>query len=45
MDRVIEPLATGFGGSIGWMADHGVLFVVFALLWVAPIKNEAISVM
>lgn len=35
MDRVIEPLATGFGGSIGWMADHGVLFVVFALLWVA----------
>lgn len=35
MDRVIEPLATGLGGSIGWMADHGLLFVVFALLWVA----------
>lgn len=35
MDRVIEPLATGLGGSIGWMAEHGVLFVVFALLWVA----------
>jgi hypothetical protein len=35
MDRVIEPLANGLGGSIGWMADHGVLFLVFALLWVA----------
>jgi len=35
MDRVIEPLATGLGGSIGWMAEHGVLFLVFAALWIA----------
>jgi hypothetical protein len=35
MDRVIEPLATGLGDGIGWMADHGVLFLVFAILWVA----------
>jgi len=35
MDRVIEPLATGLGDSIGWMADHGVLFGLFAILWVA----------
>jgi len=35
MDRVIEPLASGLGNSIGWMADHGVLFVVFAIIWVA----------
>ena len=35
MERVIEALANGFGGGIGWMAEHGVLFLVFALLWVA----------
>jgi hypothetical protein len=35
MERVIEPLASGVGGSIGWMAEHGVLLLVFALLWVA----------
>jgi hypothetical protein len=35
MERVIEPLATGFGNSIGWMADHGVLFAIFAILWIA----------
>ena len=35
MERVIEPLATGVGDSIGWMASHGVLFVVFAIIWVA----------
>ena len=35
MERVIEPLATGLGDSIGWMADHGVLFAMFAIIWVA----------
>ena len=35
MDRVIQPLATGLGGGIGWLADHGVLFGLFAILWVA----------
>lgn len=35
MERVIEPLASGLGDSIGWMADHGVLFAVFAIIWVA----------
>ena len=35
MDRVIEPLASGLGNSIGWMADHGLLFAVFAVLWIA----------
>ena len=33
MERVIETLATGLGNSIGWLADHGVLFAVFAVLW------------
>src|SRR5689334_10994985 len=35
MERVIDALATGLGGSIGWMAEHGVLFVVFAAAWIA----------
>lgn len=35
MEQVIDALATGFGNSIGWMAEHGVLFVVFAIVWAA----------
>jgi hypothetical protein len=35
MDRVIDPLASGLGDGIGWLADHGVLFASFAALWVA----------
>jgi hypothetical protein len=35
MDGVIETLASGLGNGIGWMAEHGILFVVFAALWVA----------
>jgi hypothetical protein len=35
MERVIEPLASGLGNSVAWLAEHGVLFVVFAALWVA----------
>jgi hypothetical protein len=33
MEQVIDTLATGLGNSIGWMADHGVLFIVFAIIW------------
>jgi len=35
MARVMEPLASGLGDSVGWLADHGVLFGLFAILWVA----------
>jgi hypothetical protein len=35
MDRLIETVASGLGNSIGWMADHGVLFGIFAVLWLA----------
>ena len=35
MEGIIETLATGLGNGIGWMAEHGILFAVFALLWVA----------
>jgi hypothetical protein len=35
MDRIIETLASGIGGSIGWLADHYVLFGLFLVLWLA----------
>jgi hypothetical protein len=35
MDRFIESVAEGAGNSIGFLAEHGVLFVIFAILWAA----------
>jgi Flp pilus assembly pilin Flp len=35
MEQVIEPLASGLGNSVTWMVEHGVLFVIFAVIWVA----------
>jgi len=35
MDQLIGALATGGGNAIGWMAESGVLFVIFAVMWVA----------
>jgi ABC-type amino acid transport system permease subunit len=35
MERIVETLASGLGNSIGWMAEHGVLLIIFAALWVA----------
>jgi ABC-type amino acid transport system permease subunit len=35
MDRIIETVATGVGNSIGWMAESGALFAIFALIWIA----------
>jgi len=35
MEQVINAVASGFGGSIGWLAEQGVLFFVFAVIWVA----------
>ena len=35
MERVIETLSSGLGNGIGLLAESGILFVVFALLWVA----------
>jgi hypothetical protein len=43
MDRLIETLATGLGNSIGWMAEHGVQFLVFAVLWIAFIGALVLS--
>lgn len=35
MERAIESLATGLGNGVGWLAESGVLFLVFAAIWVA----------
>lgn len=35
MESIIETLATGLGNGVGWMAESGVLFAVFAIVWVA----------
>ena len=35
MERVIETLATGMGNGVAWMAESGVLFVIFAIVWIA----------
>lgn len=33
VEPVIERVATGAGDGIGFLADKGILFVVFALIW------------
>lgn len=35
MEQVIETLANGLGNSVGWLAENGVLFGIFAVIWVA----------
>ena len=35
VDQVIGPVATGLGDGVGWLAEHGVLFGVFLVLWIA----------
>lgn len=35
MERVIETLASGLGNGVGWMAESGVLFAIFAIVWIA----------
>jgi ABC-type amino acid transport system permease subunit len=35
VEGIIETLASGLGNGVGWLAEHGVLFGVFALIWIA----------
>lgn len=35
VDRMIETLASGLGSSVGWLAEHGILFGIFAVAWIA----------
>ena len=34
-ERLVEGLATSLGNSVAWLAEHGVLFAIFAILWLA----------
>ena len=43
MDRAIETFASGLGNSVAWMAENGVLFLVFAVLWVAFVAALIVS--
>jgi hypothetical protein len=35
MEHVIDTTGTGFGNGVGWLAEHGVLFGIFAIIWIA----------
>jgi hypothetical protein len=35
MDQVIGSLASGLGNSVSWLAENGILFAIFAVIWVA----------
>jgi ABC-type amino acid transport system permease subunit len=35
MEQVIETLASGLGNSVAWMAENGILFAIFAIIWIA----------
>ena len=35
MESVIETTASALGNSIGFMAEYGILFAIFAVIWVA----------
>ena len=35
MDQIIETVASGVGNTIGFAAEYGILFVIFAALWAA----------
>jgi ABC-type amino acid transport system permease subunit len=39
MERVIETLAGGLGNGVAWMAESGVLFLIFAVLWLAVVAG------
>jgi hypothetical protein len=33
MESIIEAVASGFGNGVAWLAETGVLFLVFAVVW------------
>jgi hypothetical protein len=35
METAVETVATGVGNTVGFMADYGILFAIFAVIWVA----------
>jgi Flp pilus assembly pilin Flp len=35
MEQIIETVANGLGNSVAWLAEYGVLFAIFAVVWIA----------
>lgn len=35
MEQATETLGSGLGTGVGWLAENGVLFAIFAIIWVA----------
>ena len=35
MEQLFEAIGNGLGGAVSWMAEMGVLFTIFAVLWIA----------
>ena len=35
MEQIIETLASGLGNGVAWMAESGILFAIFTVIWVA----------
>lgn len=35
MEQLIETLASGLGNSVAWLPESGILFAVFAVIWIA----------
>jgi ABC-type amino acid transport system permease subunit len=35
MEQIVESLASGLGNSVARMAENGVLFAIFAVIWIA----------
>ena len=35
VERAIETVASGLGNGVAWLAENGILFVFFAVLWVS----------
>jgi ABC-type amino acid transport system permease subunit len=33
--QMIETLASGLGNGVGWLAENGILFGIFAIIWIA----------
>src|SRR5262245_11315475 len=35
MEQLIGTFASAMGNTVAWLAEHGILFAVFAVLWLA----------
>jgi hypothetical protein len=33
-DQIMETIASGLGNIVAWMAENGILFAIFAVIWI-----------